>query len=61
MSNNIFSIHQSLSCSLKLKIAIVICALFISIEITGGLLSHSLALISDATHLLSGIPLQINY
>ena len=39
----------------KLYLAIALCALFMVIEGIGGWLANSLAIISDAVHLLSGI------
>lgn len=38
----------------RLKVAILLCLFFMTVEICGGLLSKSLAIITDATHLLSG-------
>ena len=37
----------------RLKIATALCALFMIVEISGGLLSGSLAILSDAAHLFS--------
>eukprot|EP00250_Pteridium_aquilinum_P008787 c18207_g1_i2 orf=511-1884(-) len=39
----------------KLSIAVVLCLIFIAVEITGGMLSHSLAVLTDAAHLLSDV------
>lgn len=38
----------------KLYIAIGLCTLFMAVELVGGYLANSLAIISDAVHLLSG-------
>lgn len=38
----------------KLYIAITLCAVFMAVEIVGGYLANSLAIMSDAVHLLSG-------
>lgn len=38
----------------KLYIAIALCTVFMVAEILGGILSNSLAIITDAVHLLSG-------
>lgn len=40
---------------LKLKRATYICAIFLCIEIVGGMLSHSLAVLSDAAHLFADL------
>jgi Co/Zn/Cd efflux system component len=37
-------------------ITLAICTVFMAIELIGGYLSGSLAIISDAAHLLSGTP-----
>lgn len=39
----------------KLGIAVVLCLIFIAVEVTGGLISHSLAVLTDAAHLLSDV------
>lgn len=39
----------------KLYIAIGLCTLFMIVELIGGFMANSLAIISDAVHLLSGI------
>lgn len=41
--------------SKKLGIAVVLCLIFIAVEVTGGLISHSLAVLTDAAHLLSDV------
>lgn len=38
----------------KLYIAIGLCTFFMAVELIGGYLANSLAIISDAVHLLSG-------
>lgn len=38
----------------KLYIAICLCSLFMIIELVGGFFANSLAIVSDAVHLLSG-------
>lgn len=38
----------------KLYIAIGLCTLFMTVELIGGYLANSLAIVSDAVHLLSG-------
>lgn len=57
-SNNLFNDGQrenETSASLrKLYLAIGICTLFMVIELVGGYFANSLAIISDAVHLLSG-------
>lgn len=40
----------------RLIITLAICTAFMAVEAIGGYLSGSLAIISDAAHLLSGIP-----
>lgn len=40
----------------RLAIALVFCILFMFIEMAGGYLSGSLAIMTDAVHLLSGTP-----
>ena len=37
----------------RLYIACFLCFCFIIVEVTGGLMSHSLAVLSDAAHLVS--------
>lgn len=39
----------------KLSIAIVLCLVFIAVEVAGGLISNSLAILTDAAHLLSDV------
>ena len=39
----------------RLYTATVLCSFFIVVEVTGGLLSHSLAVLSDAAHLCSDL------
>ncbi|KAH7424872.1 hypothetical protein KP509_11G029000 [Ceratopteris richardii] len=39
----------------KLGFAVVLCLVFIAVEIVGGLISHSLAVLTDAAHLLSDV------
>ena len=57
-SNNLFNDGQrenETSASLqKLYLAIGICTLFMVIELLGGYFANSLAIMSDAVHLLSG-------
>lgn len=38
----------------KLTIAVILCLIFFGIELAGGLVSGSLAILSDSFHLLSG-------
>lgn len=38
----------------KLYLAIGLCTLFMTVELLGGYLANSLAIISDAVHLISG-------
>lgn len=58
-SNNLFNEVQRENASAaslrKLYLAIVICTLFMIVELIGGYFANSLAIISDAVHLLSGI------
>ena len=58
-SNNLFNDaqreHASATSLRKLYLAIGICSLFMTIEFIGGYFANSLAIISDAVHLLSGI------
>jgi len=39
----------------KLKIASVLCGTFLAVEVTGGLISHSLAILTDAAHLFADL------
>lgn len=39
----------------KLKLAIVLCFVFMAIEVAGGLVSGSLAILTDAAHLLTDV------
>uniref|UniRef100_A0A7S2K600 Cation efflux protein cytoplasmic domain-containing protein n=1 Tax=Leptocylindrus danicus TaxID=163516 RepID=A0A7S2K600_9STRA len=39
----------------KLKIASVLCGTFLAVEVTGGLISHSLAVLTDAAHLFADL------
>lgn len=39
----------------KLLLVIMVCLLFMSVEIVGGFLAHSIAIMSDAAHLLSDL------
>ncbi|KAL1189780.1 Metal tolerance protein A2 [Cardamine amara subsp. amara] len=39
----------------KLLIAVFLCAIFISVEIVGGIKANSLAILTDAAHLLSDV------
>ena len=39
----------------KLKWAIVLCTIFMAIEVVGGVMSGSLAILTDAAHLLTDI------
>lgn len=39
----------------KLLIAVVLCAIFIAVEIVGGIKANSLAILTDAAHLLSDV------
>ncbi len=41
--------------SFKLKLIILICTLFMAIEIAGGFIANSIAIITDAFHLLSDL------
>lgn len=41
--------------SRKLGTAVILCLIFIAVEVTGGLISHSLAVLTDAAHLLSDV------
>jgi len=49
--------HEDVSKNVLKKLCIVtgVCLLFISVEITGGLMSQSLAILSDAAHLFSDL------
>jgi zinc transporter 2 len=47
--------HKALSNLRKLYISIGICALFMTAEIIGGIISGSLAILTDAAHILSDI------
>eukprot|EP00243_Klebsormidium_subtile_P007435 TRINITY_DN32_c0_g1_i1.p1 TRINITY_DN32_c0_g1~~TRINITY_DN32_c0_g1_i1.p1 ORF type:complete len:336 (+),score=17.15 TRINITY_DN32_c0_g1_i1:167-1174(+) len=49
------STEQKLDGRWRLIIAIVLCLTFMVAEIVGGLLAHSLAILSDAAHLLSDV------
>ncbi|URE16469.1 metal tolerance protein [Musa troglodytarum] len=39
----------------KLLIAVVLCIIFMSVEVVGGIKANSLAILTDATHLLSDV------
>lgn len=39
----------------KLLVAVVLCALFITVEVVGGIKANSLAILTDAAHLLSDV------
>jgi solute carrier family 30 (zinc transporter), member 2 len=45
----------------KLYLAIVLCTIFMIIELVGGYLANSLAIISDAVHLLTGKSKYLTY
>ena len=47
--------HHALPVGSKLKYGIILTALILVLEVIGGLLSHSLALLSDAGHMLADI------
>lgn len=47
--------HMRSAAAKKLSIAIVLCVIFIAVEVAGGLISHSLAVLTDAAHLLSDV------
>jgi zinc transporter 2 len=38
----------------KLLMAVVLCVIFMSVEVAGGIKANSLAILTDAAHLLSG-------
>lgn len=53
--------HQSLNSTVsigaskrKLTIAAILCAIFMAAEVVGGVWSGSLAILTDAAHLLAG-------
>jgi cobalt-zinc-cadmium efflux system protein len=48
-------VHRRLSIGSKLKYGIMLSCLILVLEVIGGLLSHSLALLSDAGHVLADI------
>ncbi|KAG6539207.1 hypothetical protein ZIOFF_004360 [Zingiber officinale] len=39
----------------KLLIAVILCAIFMAVEVVGGIKANSLAILTDATHLLSDV------
>ncbi|KAL1350291.1 hypothetical protein HN51_014399 [Arachis hypogaea] len=39
----------------KLLIAVVLCVIFMSVEVVGGIKANSLAILTDAAHLLSDV------
>lgn len=39
----------------KLRTVVIICFLFMIVEICGGFMSHSLAILTDAAHMLSDV------
>lgn len=39
----------------RLYVAIFLCSCFIVVEVTGGLIAHSLAVLSDAAHLFADL------
>jgi solute carrier family 30 (zinc transporter), member 2 len=39
----------------KLSLVIIVCLLFMSVEVVGGYVAHSIAIMSDAAHLLSDL------
>jgi zinc transporter 2 len=47
--------HGNIAAARKLKIAIVLCLIFFLIELIAGIYSNSLALLSDAFHLLTDL------
>ena len=55
MTNQTHHHHHPLPVGSKLKFGIVIAIFILVIEVVGGLLSHSLALLSDAGHIFADI------
>ncbi|MCO5605766.1 hypothetical protein L7F22_059950 [Adiantum nelumboides] len=47
--------HNRSMATRQLGIAVVLCLIFIAVEVTGGLIAHSLAVLTDAAHLLSDV------
>ena len=54
--------HSALGASTKLKYGIIITAVILVLEVAGGILSKSLALLSDAGHVFAdGIALTLSW